>query len=303
MYKYSANVEVENAIEMLDTYFFQIELKENMYFQIGECYFLIKKNHDHTFKQSDVLQVSCYLDKKDLEGAEIKVKQAIELFVFMTDIPFTTNCVIKESVDNNIPNVNYQISKKKMLQIQKVNDNYCRIRGKKELLRNVLKLYAAALKQSYLLDDNTEDAFFTFFKIIEIIVQDEFEMEKIRLDNGVSFRRKSIEKMILNSYGIRTQENRLDELCGIVGKCLYKNLFDNIYHKILWFAKEKGMKVDIDIVSNMVSLRNEIAHGEPVSMESHIDEYRYILKLVDKIIDAKFFVGVKTKLKCRRTLI
>ena len=59
MYKYSANVEVENAIEMLDTYFFQIELKENMYFQIGECYFLIKKNHDHTFKQSDVLQGKC----------------------------------------------------------------------------------------------------------------------------------------------------------------------------------------------------------------------------------------------------
>ena len=302
MYKYGAKVEVVDTVDMCTNLTFQVVLKEDMPFKINDCYFVVKKNHDYTFKESDYLQVSYYSQNKNLWVAKDKIKRAIELFVYMTDIPFDVNSVVIENTENDMPAINMQLSQRKMQQISEINQRYSRVRKKKELLQSVLQMYAVATKENYLLTENKEDAFFAFFKIIEIIVKDDFKIEKANIDKGMSFTRRYVEQILTNAYGVSTQENRLDDLCGNVGGALFEAVFKNIYHKIMWFLKRHNIAGDKDIISNMVSLRNDIAHGEVVLMDNYMLEYECVMKLAGKIIEAKFF-GKSMKIKCRQTLI
>lgn len=302
MYKYSTKVEVVDAVDMCTDFMFQVVLKEDMPFKINNCYFIVKKNHDYEYKISDYLKVTYYTRNKNLCEAKEKIKRAIELFVYMTDIPFDVNSVVIESVENDIPTIDMQLSKRKMQQISEINQRYSRVRAKRELLQKVLQMYAVATKENYLLNENKEDAFFAFFKIIEIIVKDDFSIEKANIDKGTSYTRRYVEQVLTNAYGVFTQENRLDDLCGNVGSALFDMVFENIYHKIMWFLKRHKIVGDKNIISNMVSLRNDIAHGEVVLMDNYMQEYEYVMKLVDKVIEAKFF-GKSMKIKCRQTLI
>lgn len=302
MYKYSAKVEVVDTVDVCTDFMFQVVLKEDMPFKINDCYFIVKKNHDYTFKESDYLMVKYYSQNKNLSGAKDKIKRAIELFVYMTDIPFDVNSVVIESAENDIPTINVQLSQRKMKQILEINQKYSRVRKKKGLLQSVLQMYAVATKENYLLNENKEDAFFAFFKIIEIIVKDDFSIEKANIDKGTSYTRKYVEQILTNAYGVSTQENRLDDLCGNVGSALFEMVFENIYHKIMWFLKRHNIEGDKDIISNIVSLRNDIAHGEVVLMNNYMQEYEYVMKLADKVIEAKFF-GKSMKIECRQKLI
>lgn len=265
-------------------------------------FFVVKKSHDYTFKESDYLNVTYYSQNKNLDEAKEKNKKVIELFVYMTDIPFDVNCAVIESNENDIPTINIQLSQSKMKQLLDINQRYNRIRGKKKLLNTVLQMYAVATKENYLFTENKEDAFFTFFKIIEIIVKDDFSIGKANIDKETTYTKRYVEQVLANAYGVSTQENRLEDLCGNVGGALFEMVFENIYHKIMWFLKRHNIAGDKDIISNIVLLRNDIAHGEVVMMDNHPQEYEYIMKLTDKVIKAKFF-GKSMKIKCCVTLI
>ena len=164
MYKYSTKVEVVDAVDMCTDFMFQVVLKEDMPFKINNCYFIVKKNHDYEYKISDYLKVTYYTRNKNLCEAKEKIKRAIELFVYMTDIPFDVNSVVIESVENDIPTIDMQLSKRKMQQISEINQRYSRVRAKRELLQKVLQMYAVSTKENYLLNENKEDAFFAFLK-------------------------------------------------------------------------------------------------------------------------------------------
>lgn len=298
MYKYSTNVEVKESVCECTDLTFHVGFKENVLFELNYCYFIVKKNHDHTFKESDSLVVAYYSENKDLIKAKETIKRAIELFVYMTDIPFDVNNIVSESTGSDRPVIDMLASKKKMEQISRINQGYCRIRTKKELLQKVLQMYAVATKENYLLIENKEDAFFTYFKIIESIVKDDFKVEKNNIDKGTLYTRRYVKQILSKSYNVNTQDNRLDELCGKLSNELFDAVFENIYHKILWFLKRRNISCDKDLISNMVFLRNEIAHGEAVVMDDYLQEYEYIMELTRKVIDAKFF-SVNTKIKCR----
>lgn len=302
MYKYSAKVEVVDAVDVCTNFIFQVVLKESMPFKINDCYFVIKKNHDYNFKESDSLNVAYYSQRKNLSEAKEKIKRAIELFVYMTDIPFDVNSAVIESTENDVPVIDMQLSQRKMKQISEINQRYSRIRAKKELLQNVLQMYAVATKENYLLNENKEDAFFAFFKIIEIIVKDDFSIEKVNIDKGTTYTRRYVEQILTNAYGVATQENRLEDLCGNVSGALFEMVFENIYHKIMWFLKRHNIAGDKDIISNMVSLRNDIAHGEAVCMDKYMQEYQYVINLANKVITAKFF-GASMKIESRYIII
>lgn len=301
MYKYSAKVEVVDAVDMCTDFMFQVVLKEDMPFKINDCYFIIKKNHDYEYKISDYLKVAYYSQNKNLFEAKEKIKRAIELFVYMTDIPFDVNSVVFESTENDIPTIDMQLSKRKMQQISEINQRYGRVKAKKVLLQSVLQMYAVATKENYLLTENKEDAFFTFFKIIETIVKDDFSIEKGNIDKGTMYTRRYVEQILTNAYGVSTQEKRLNDLCGNIGGALFEMVFDNIYHKIMWFLKRHNITGDKNIISNIVTLRNNIAHGEVVLMDNYMQEYGYVMKLADKVIEAKFF-GKSMKIECRQKL-
>lgn len=302
MYKYSSIIRVEDVIEACEEFVFQIVLKENMPFKIIDCYFQIKKNHDYRFAESDYLIVLYFSEDKNMELAREKIKKAVEFFVFLTRIPFAVNSSIVESVGNDIPTIDVNQSKGKMLNIEECNKIYARIRKKKKLLENVLEIYALAMKEDYLLAGNKEDAFFTYFKIIEVIVKDEFFIEKNSINKGQDCTKRYIEQMLSNVYNLETQENRLNELAGLIKQIVFEQTFDKTYHKIMWFLKRKNIFVNKNIVSSIVTMRNDIAHGQNVIIKEDMDEYKNIIILAKKVIEAKFF-GRKMEIVCRQIVL
>lgn len=83
-----------------------------MPFKIGECYFVVKNSHAYTFKESDYFNVTYYSQNRNLDEAKEKIKRAIEVFVYMTDIPFDVNCVVIESNENDILIINMQLKRR-----------------------------------------------------------------------------------------------------------------------------------------------------------------------------------------------
>lgn len=302
MYKYSAKVEVDDAVDVCSDFMFQVILKENMTFKMGDCYFVVKKNRDNSFKISDHLNVSYYSQQRKQSEAKEKIKSAIELFVFVTKIPFNVNVAVTENIENDVPGVNMQLSKRKMIKISEINNRYWRVRTKKKLLQSILRIYSIATKENYLLNENKEDAFFSYFKIIEIIVKDDFNIEKNNIDKGGVYTKQYVKQILTKAYGVYSSENHLDDLCGRMGKALFEMVFDNIYHKIMWFLNRHNISGDKDIISNLVLLRNDIAHGKYVLMDNYMREYQYIIDLADRVIEKKFF-GTSMKLESRVTLI
>ncbi len=305
MYKYCATVEIENAVELSGDFLFQVVIKEKMSFKIIDCFFQVIKNHDSSFKISDSILVMYFSELRDFDGAKMKIKRAIEFFVFMTGIPFDVSPWVIESIGGDIPILNNELSKKKMMEITEANRLYNKVRTKKNLLEKVLQMYSVAIKENFLLAQNKEDAFFTYFKIIEIIVKDDFSIEKQRIDKGTIQTKQYIELILSQVYGVRTQNKRVDELCGNIKNRLFKLVFcgnDNIYHKTAWFMQRKNIRFDKDLLANIVLLRNRIAHGENVEMEKHQQEYIEVMSLTKNVIDAKFF-GKELQIDSRQIIL
>lgn len=124
MYKYYAKIEIEDAVDMCEEYLFQIVVKENVPFKILDCYFVVKKNHEHEYNISDYLEVRYFSEYKNLDKARLKIKRAVELFIFMTEIPFSTNSFVSEEVCEDIPIINIEFNSKKMLHIKEVDRLY-----------------------------------------------------------------------------------------------------------------------------------------------------------------------------------
>lgn len=289
-YKYQLISDIIDSIDAVDDLHFHINLRENMYFIIGGCYFNIKKNHDHTFIMSDRLEISCFLHNKNNNEAKEKLQQALEFFIFLTGTPYDTKGQISETTENSLPLIDINQSKKKMIQIQNIENAYQRIRTKKNLLVNSLHLFSMGTKLNFLFDEtNCEDAFFTLFKIIENIVKDDFSIEKNNINRNQSLTHEYVNTIITSTYGIQTTSERLQEISGIIDNTIFESVFDNIYHKIIWFAHNHNITVDSNILSKIVAMRNQIAHGDSIKFETCIHEYKYTISLCRKIIQAKFF--------------
>ena len=289
-YKYQTLSEIVDSIGAIDTLHFQIKLRENMDFIIGGCYFRIKKNHDHSFILSDSLTISYYQQNRNKKDATERILHALEFFTFLTGAPYEITGVINESIESSLPFIDINLSKKKMLNIQAAENAYQHIRAKRKLLENTLHLFSAGTKLNYLFDENNcEDAFFTFFKIIEIIVKDDFYIEKNHINRGSSSLQQYVTSILTNSYGIRTTSDRLLNICGKIDNLLFESVFDGVYHKIIWFSQKSNIDIDCDKLSKIVSMRNRIAHGDNIEFEQYIEEYKYTLDLTRKIILAKFF--------------
>lgn len=289
-YKYQVLSNIADSIDALNCLCFHIKLRENMAFIIGGCYFQIEKNHDYRFVCSDTLSISCYQKNKNKKEAMEKIGNALEFFVFLTGAPYDINGGVIESIEDTLPIINVNLSKKKMLNIQAFEYKYQRIKSKRSLLENSLHLFSVGIKLNYLFDESDcEDAFLTFFKIIESIVKDTFLIEINKIDKGVALTQQYVTTILKYAYKIDTTSDKLSDICGKTNKMLFEYVFDGIYHKIIWFLRKFNIRIDCDKVSRIVDIRNKIAHGDNIEFRQYSKEYEYTCELVYKIILVKFF--------------
>lgn len=269
-----------------NTVSFIVELKHNCRFMLNGCYFTIKKELFEKYPESDYFVIDLITDR-DKNGAESIIRKAIDLLVFIIGVPYEMDYLYQNS-ESTIDPIDVNISKKKIELLNQIDFQYGKIRKKKELLETVLRLYAMAVEYMLLFDDS-EEAYFAMFRLIEKIAKDEFGIECTEIDNGYADIRSMTSNIICNSYGIKMPINKLDKIAGDFTATLFETVFSDVYSKIAWFCEKKRIDYDEVVLARAVKLRNKLAHGDRVEINSSMDEYGLLTKLSNAFIHKKFF--------------
>ena len=281
MYKYETTVDIYNdKFGVPDVY--KICLMPNTEFEILKCrYTYIKKAGLDSY-----FLISYYTQEDNLNKAEKIIKDSLNLIIFLTNVPFSSEGIRKCEV-NLIPNIRNNRSAKKVKAIALLNEELSQIRKKRGMFENCMKLYATGVQFLYT-DSFLEESFMCFFKIVEIIAKDEY-----RLSNNRNCKRNSksiilnMLPKVLSCYGVMYPENKLDELAGEISNKIYTKVFDEIYAKIAWTCTHYGIRYDFKMLKEMVKSRNTFAHGENANMD--LDKCGKVLDLAKKFVKKKFF--------------
>ena len=263
-------------------------LRSKCRFKINECYFTTYKAAFNEFYDCDFFRIDL-ITQNDRKNAERIMNRAIDLLSYITNAPYELD-ELEEDSNINITPIN--INSRKIENLKEINDQYKSIRRKKELLENTLRMYSLALKYDMLLGD-CEESFFILFRIIEKIAKDEFRIEKESIDIRKSDMRTIIKRIIEKSYGIKMTSEKLDSFAGKLSNKLFNDVFSEVYSIIAWFCRKKNIKYDENVLSKAVSIRNRLAHGEYVHIDSWSEEYNLVRYLANMCIRKKFFRNIQ----------
>ena len=159
---------------------FYVQLKNKTRFVLNDCCFIICKELFVPYPDSDSFYVEVIQCNK--KAAEETIKRAVDILIYITGIPYELN-ELQEDCDTSIQPIDISYSREKIERIKSINSQYGKIRSKKELLKNTLRLYALSVKYDLILED-AEEAYFLNFRIIEKIAKDEFAIEKNSINKG-----------------------------------------------------------------------------------------------------------------------
>ena len=281
MYKYETTVDIYNdKFEVPVGY--KICLMPNTEFEILKC----RYTYINKYEGNSYFLISYYTHEDNLNKAEKIIKDSLNLISFLTNIPFSSEWIRKGEV-NSIPDIRYNKSEKKVNTIALLNEELSQIRKKRGMFENCMKLYATGVQFLYA-DSFLEESFMCFFKIVEIIARDEYE-----LSNNRNYQRNSksiilnILPQVLSCYGVIYPENKLDELAGEISNKIYTKVFDEIYAKIAWTCTHYEIRYDPKMLKEIVRSRNTLAHGENANMD--LDKCGQVLDLAKEFVNKKFF--------------
>lgn len=270
---------------------YRVKLKHNAGFWLTDCYLCMSKNSEDEFIESDSFVISYFAKDDDKKFAEQKIIKAMNLLVYLTRIPYELENISKIECDT-LPNSNVVISKRKTEMIDKVNETYSRIKTKKSLLAESLQLFSSALKYDYQFNYN-DDAFFSYFRIIEKISKDDFEINKISIDKGKDKIQIVIQELMRENYNVTLSNNNLENVTGEISKSLYEKVFNNIYSKISMCLNKRCIVFDPERLGEVVKLRNKLAHGDLIDMEEYATEVSFVRNISISLIKHKFFGKIK----------
>ena len=153
-----------------------------------------------------------------------------------------------------------------------------------------MQIYSAAIKLECIFGLN-EDTYFNLFKVIEVIVKDDFRIEKDngKLDKGSEKIKEFINHIHKSTYKISIDDETLKKIIGETTSTLFEASFYGINPKISWYLNRNGISMDANLLKRATSLRNDIAHGEYVEILKMTDEYSAVMRLSKMCIWKKFF--------------
>lgn len=297
MTHYRANVIVPN--DGNNEFSYVIKLRNKCRFELNGCYFTTHKARLDEFKESDYFCIDL-VTEEDKKKAENIMRHAIDFLVYITQVPYELEFMTEDSNRGIMP-IAIEANTQKILKLKELDCQYNRIRRKKVLLENVLRLYAVALKYRVLLED-VEESYFAMFKVIEKIVKDEFKIEHETIPDGYDDINIVIKKTAKKSYGVKLTSERLDSISRTISNELFNTVFSDTYSQIAWFCGKKRIKYDENILAKAVKIRNKLAHGEYIHVDCESEEYNLVIELAHKCIHKKFFNNVKNSCYLEATI-
>lgn len=280
---YKLNIEISNAIDSLEEFTFHIKFKNNTTFNLGKCYYTLKKNTDYNFHISDLLELTyvCTDQEQSIDSLHT-IRKSVYLLIYLTNIPFKVptklpplSHILEIPVCSNYKNV------RKITNIEQRLSNFT------PLFSSSLALYGSATILNYF-DNSICEAYFNFFKIIESLAKTKqiTNYNSNFLDTKMY---KVLNDIIISEYKASTTLINNNELISTAISYVLPQFFSSANASISHLCNLYKVNIDAEILAKAIRLRNKYAHGSIIDIHSSSPEYLLISSLSRTIISLYFF--------------
>lgn len=179
---------------------------------------------------------------------------------FSTDLQLETNNILSKT---SLYKIDY---------IEKKINNF---KATKQFFEEVLDLIIVAYDNLYNIRD--EDAFVYFFKVIERIAKKNYLIHMQRhhtksvTKKNKQELRKLIEKYANDFLLVNLTKDMMDRKIDMIYKKLNMEFYGSVFNKISLFISKENIDIDINNISNLVKIRNKIAHGDIIEEDTLLE--------------------------------
>lgn len=236
--------------------------------------------------------VSCCGDTLTKNLAEEKMINALKILSFLFAINIASEgSVVWES--NIVLEENQLLSKKAKNILQNVERKIERFNLNLDFFYEIINLLCIAYEN--LFNDRDEDAFIYFFKIIEKISKKHYLIYMQRHHTVKASKicktelRNFLVKYSIDFLNVELTEDMINRKVDMIYKNLKIEFYGNVFSKISLFVKRHKIKIDIDVISKLVKIRNKTAHGDSIEQNILSDYLIYCEYLANEMIAYHFF--------------
>lgn len=303
MIEYGVVFEI-NDEDKYNDFRFEIQLRNEVIFKLNDCYCIFNKKKDKDLgEEIHQMKIVYYSHTNNKNDAITKIRNCIHILSYIFAVPMFDKLYIHEC---NVKKINYIPNKKNADKIKKVTyiDSVVnKLKKTKEDLYYIMNMYCKATQYLYM-EDLYEEAYLSFFKIIENISKRYFNIQKkcnkIRINKNIL--EKKLKNILKKDLNLVYSNNKIENITGIIENELINIVESDVYSKISYFCNEYNIKsIDYDILGKSIKLRNSIAHGSNENINEKDEELYFIVKLCREMIAKKFFnsnynnVSIKSK--------
>lgn len=214
--------------------------------------------------------VSCCGNTLSKDLAIEKMKNVLKLLSFL--LAWNISTVEFSFWESDVSmEVNELLSKRSKKILHNIERKIQRFNVTADLFNEIMNLLSIAYEN--LFNYREEDAFVYFFKIIEKISKKHY-LVYMQRHHTVKDTRENKSKLrnFIKSYSVdclkvKLTENLVDRKVDMLYKSLKIEFYGSIFGKISLFIQRHKIKIDINIVSELVHIRNKIAHGDTIKQD------------------------------------
>jgi hypothetical protein len=279
-----------NDLDIFEPYEFNLKLKNGIVFKFMECYYTYEYTQEDRY-----LDVHYYSLDNNLNTANLKINYSSYILSYIFCTPIIGE-VSQHISSKTIDKIDLSETKPYTQKIQKLNtleNKINNINKDKDLFNLSIKHFYNGFKY-FCMDSFFEEAFINFYKIIEIISKAFFDLKEIQLKKFKSSEVKSfLKKFIKDKTFITYSDNKIDSISGKFKKFICNEINDT-YSKISLFCNYNKLKFNENDLGKIVSIRNDIVHGNVVNAND-LEKYLNKLFLLSREFIAHYFFHEKYK--------
>lgn len=236
--------------------------------------------------------VSCCGNMLSKGQAEEKMKNVLKILSFLFALNISTaEFAIWES--DAVMEINELLSRKSKKILHNIERKIERFKVNAGFFDEIMHLLSIAYEN--LFNNRDEDAFVYFFKIIEKIAKKHYLIYMQRHHTVKATRknkselRNFLKSYSLNFLNVKLTQDLVDRKVDLLYKNLKMELYGSIFGKISLFIQRHKIEIDINIVSELVKVRNKIAHGDTIEQDMLSGDLACCEYLANEMIAYHFF--------------
>lgn len=286
-----------NDEDIFETFSFGLKMKNGIIFKFLGCYYVYSNEFDDPY-----LEIYYYSEDSNVNNANAQLKKSSRALSFIFGIPLAEIQEFSEPTEIEANQILLETPcTKKIVHLHNIENMIVALNDKIDLFYLSMNHFYSGLK--FLCMTNfDEEAFINLFKLIEIISEQYFIDNQESLINFDGNNLNTyLKRYIFESTKINYSVNKMKNITDNVKKCIVQQSTNGVFSKISFFCNHYNIKFEANELNIIVSIRNQIAHGDPIN-HNQLDSCIMNLYIMSRNIISHYFFSTaynKIELECK----